>query len=133
MRRCTLGRIHYYMEFKVMYNMISAIEELDEVLHDPFEGNFKGSKAQRKNAEKRLAAMRRELSAMQAEYVLDLKNKLAEVVEEIESCNRFLTEKLIGFWWELYPLDTRKEMESRISELMTKKKDLENRITRWSK
>ena len=116
-----------------MYNMISAIEELDEVLHDPFEGNFKGSKAQRKNAEKRLAAMRRELSAMQAEYVLDLKNKLAEVVEEIESCNRFLTEKLIGFWWELYPLDTRKEMESRISELMTKKKDLENRITRWSK
>ena len=120
------------METKIA-NLRFAIINLDKSLHDPFEASFRGSKAQRKNAEKRLANMRNELNSLKGEFVLSLKKELANVEEDIASTKRFLDETLRTDWWEEFSIETIGDEVSHLRRMELEKNDLVLKIALWSK
>lgn len=83
---------------------------LRKSLYDPFEKSFKGSKAQRKNAEKELRKLQEQIFKLE-------RLRKEDVLEEIASIEKRIKEDLVGFWWEKYPLNYADDLRKRLSSL----------------
>lgn len=84
------------------------ISELEDSLK-----SFKGSKAQRKNAEKELKKMKLSLAEEELQEKKDLQ-------ERLEMLRRHIEEDLVGFWWEIYGPNELKDTLREISLVESK-------------
>lgn len=98
------------VEISVINNLRNKEISLRRSLYDPFEKSFKGSKAQRKNAEKELKKLQKEISEL-------VNQRRQEILDEIASIERQLSENLRGCWWEVYGIDYDTNLRQRLSDL----------------
>lgn len=95
-------------------NLRERENSLRKSLYDPFAKPFKGSKAQRKNAEKELRKLQEKISELETSYERERRNRIQE---EIASIERRLNEDFVGFWWEVYPLNYKDELRQELASL----------------
>lgn len=84
------------------------ISELEDSLK-----SFKGSKAQRKNAEKELKKMKLSLAEEELQEKKDLQ-------ERLDYLKRHIKEDLVGFWWEIYGINELKDTQNEIALIESK-------------